>query len=105
MIRDAIFVGHATPDDNEFTLWLQSKLKNEGYNCECDLSLLLGGEADYWKNLQEFLENRTIKYVLVVSNTTFSKNGVLDEWEHCKSIEKQHNLIDFIIPVKIDNTS
>jgi len=55
MIRDTIFIGHATPDDNEFTLWLQSKLKNEGYNCECDLSLLLGGEADYWKNLQEFL--------------------------------------------------
>jgi hypothetical protein len=105
MIRDTIFIGHATPDDNEFTLWLQSKLKNEGYNCECDLSLLLGGEADYWKNLQEFLESRTIKYVLVISNTTFSKNGVLDEWEHCKSIEKQHNLSDFIIPVKIDNTS
>lgn len=105
MIRDTIFIGHATPEDNDFTLWLQSKLINEGYKCECDLSLLLGGEADYWKNLQEFLENRTIKYILVVSYTTFSKSGVLDEWEHCKSIEKQFKIGDFVIPVKIDGTS
>lgn len=104
-MRDSIFIGHAAPEDSEFTLWLQSKLKNEGYNCECDLSLLIGGEADYWKNLQDFLENRTIKYLLVISKITFNKSGVLDEWEHCKSIEKQNNLSDFIIPVIIDNAS
>ncbi len=103
--RDTIFIGHATPEDNEFTLWLQSKLQNEGYNCECDLSLLIGGESDYWNVLQEFLEKRTIKYILVISNSTFEKSGVLDEWEHCKSIEKQFGLKDFIIPVKIDNSA
>ncbi len=103
--RDIIFIGHATPEDNEFTLWLQSKLKNEGYNCECDLSFLLGGESDYWKSLQDLLGQKTIKYILVVSNVTFDKSGVLDEWEQCKSIEKQHGLTDFIIPVKIDNSA
>lgn len=105
MNRDTIFIGHATPEDNEFTLWLQSKLQNEGYKCECDLSFLIGGEADYWKNLQEILENKTIKYILVVSEITFKKQGVLDEWEHCKSIERQNQLTDFIIPIKIDNSS
>ena len=100
--RDTIFIGHATPEDNDFTLWLQSKLIGEGYNCECDLSFLIGGEADYWKSLQDFLENQTIKYILVVSEVTFEKGGVLDEWEHCKSIERQNNLKDFIIPVKVD---
>lgn len=100
--RDTIFIGHATPEDNEFTLWLQSKLIGEGYKCECDLSFLIGGEADYWKSLQDFLEKQTIKYILVVSDITFEKAGVLDEWEQCKSIEKQLNLKDFIIPVKID---
>lgn len=104
MARDTIFIGHATPEDNDFTLWLQSKLINEGYQCECDLSFLTGGEADYWQNLQDLLSNRTFKYVLVVSKTTFEKQGVLDEWEYCKSIERQHNLHDFIIPVKIDDT-
>lgn len=103
--RDTIFIGHATPEDNEFTLWLQSKLIGEGYNCECDLSFLLGGEADYWKNLQDFLENQTLKYILVVSNVTFEKEGVLDEWEHCKSIETQYKLKDFIIPIKIDDSA
>ncbi|OYX26009.1 MAG: hypothetical protein B7Z06_06370 [Flavobacteriales bacterium 32-35-8] len=100
--RDTIFIGHATPEDNEFTLWLQSKLIGEGYKCECDLSFLIGGEADYWKSLQDFLEKQTIKYILVVSEATFEKAGVLDEWEQCKSIEKQFKIADFIIPVKID---
>lgn len=103
-MRDTIFIGHATPEDDEFTLWLQCKLKNEGYNCECDISFLKGGESDYWKSLQDFLEDKTIKYILVVSKLTFTKSGVLDEWEHCKSIEKQNALQDFIIPVKIDST-
>lgn len=105
MPRDTIFIGHATPEDNEFTVWLQSKLQNEGYKCECDLSLLLGGEADYWRNLQDFLEFQTAKYVLVVSETTFSKSGVLDEWEFCKSVEKENNLSDFLIPIKIDHST
>lgn len=103
-MRDTIFIGHATPEDNEFTLWLQSKLQNEGYKCECDLSFLIGGEADYWKNLQDFFEINSAKYILVISNITFNKQGVLDEWEHCKSIEKQYRLNDFIIPIKIDNS-
>ncbi|MBS1585668.1 MAG: toll/interleukin-1 receptor domain-containing protein [Bacteroidetes bacterium] len=104
MERDTIFIGHATPEDNEFTLWLQSKLINEGYKCECDLSLLLGGEADYWKKLQDFLNFNTSKYILVVSKDTFEKQGVLDEWEHCRSIERQNLIQDFIIPIKIDDS-
>ena len=104
MARDTIFIGHATPEDNEFTTWLQSKLINEGYKCECDLTFLLGGEADYWQNLQDFLTNNTAKYILVVSKDTFNKQGVLDEWEHCRSLERQFNLTDFIIPVKIDSS-
>lgn len=104
MTRNTIFIGHATPEDNEFTLWLQSKLINEGYKGECDLTFLLGGEADYWKNLQDFLTNQTAKYILVVSKDTFTKQGVLDEWEHCRSLERQFGLPDFIIPIKIDNS-
>lgn len=104
MARDTIFIGHATPDDNEFTLWLQAKLQNEGYLCECDLSLLVGGESDYWKTLQDFLTQRCSKYILVISKHTFTKQGVIDEWEYCRSIERQHGLQDFILPVKIDDT-
>ena len=70
--RDILFIGHANPEDNEFTLWLQAKLINEGYRAECDISYLLGGEEDYWKSLQELLENNSAKYLLVLSKKTFT---------------------------------
>ncbi len=102
MQRDTLFIGHANPEDNEFTLWLQAKLINEGYKSECDLSYLIGGEEDYWKNLQSILENNSAKYLLVLSYSTFTKQGVIDEWEQVKSIARKNRLEDFIYVLKID---
>ena len=101
--RDILFIGHANPEDNEFTLWLQAKLINEGYKCECDLSFLIGGEEDYWKKLQEILENNSAKYILVLSKSTFTKQGVIDEWEQVKSIARKNRIEDFMYIVKIDD--
>ena len=101
--RNVVFIGHANPEDNEFTLWIQQKLINEGYKAECDITILLGGENDYWKDIQDCLENNTIKYLLVLSKITFQKSGVLDEWEFVRNIGRKHGLKDFIIPLKIDN--
>ncbi len=84
MQRDILFIGHANPEDNEFTLWLQAKLIKEGYKSECDLSYLIGGEGDYWKNLQQIFENSSAKYLLVLSHSAFTKQGVIDEWEQVK---------------------
>lgn len=103
MARDTLFIGHANPEDNDFTLWLQAKLINEGYKAECDLSFLVGGEEDYWKNLQDLLENNAAKYLLVLSNTTFTKQGVIDEWEQVKVIARKHRIKDFIYILKIDD--
>ncbi len=103
MPRDTLFIGHANPEDNDFTLWLQAKLINEGYKVECDLSFLIGGEEDYWKNLQDLLENNSIKYLLVLSNTTFTKQGVIDEWEQVKVIGRKHRIKDFIYILKTDD--
>jgi hypothetical protein len=105
MERDTLFIGHANPEDNEFTLWLQAKLINQGYKVECDLSFLIGGEEDYWKKLQDLLENNSAKYILVLSKTTFSKQGVIDEWEQVKSIAKKNGLTDFIYVLKIDDVA
>ncbi len=102
-MRDLIFIGHANPEDNELTLWLRSKLINEGYDVECDLTCLTGGEDDYWKVLQDILENRACKYLLILSKNTFQKQGVIDEWEQVKSISKRHNLKDFVMVLKIDD--
>jgi len=103
--RTKIFIGHANPEDNEFTEWIQSKLSNEGYNVESDLTLLIGGEKDFWNNIQEFIKNDICKYILVLSKNTFNKDGIVDEWEYAKSIEKEFNLKDFIIPLRLDDVS
>jgi hypothetical protein len=29
--RKKLFISHALPDDNDFVIWLATKLKNEGY--------------------------------------------------------------------------
>ena len=31
LIRDAIFISHANPEDNEFTVWLGARLTAAGY--------------------------------------------------------------------------
>ncbi len=102
MNRDTVFIGHANPEDNEFTLWLYAKLTNEGYKVICDLTFLTGGESDYWKDLDNAL-NQACKYILVFSKDTFSKSGVLDEWEHVRSMAKREGLKDFIMLLKVDD--
>lgn len=103
--RNVLFIGHANPEDNEFTLWVRQKLINEGFQAECDMTILVGGENDYWKDIQECLEKSTCKYLLVLSMKTFQKSGILDEWEHVRSLIKKYKLKDFILPIKIDNVA
>ena len=105
MSRTKIFIGHANPQDNEFTRWLQSKLINEGYDVESDLSMLIGGEKDFWENIQTAIGKESAKYLLVLSKDSFEKEGVIDEWEYAKSIEKENKLVDFIIPLRIDDVA
>lgn len=103
MKRDTIFLGHANPEDDEFTLWLQAKLENEGFRVVTDHSYLTGGESDYWKELDNVLTNHACKYLLVFSNITFSKSGVLDEWEQARAVGTRKNLKDFVMLLKIDD--
>lgn len=103
--RDTLFIGHANPEDSEFTLWVYAKLKNEGYNVECDLTCLTGGEDDYWKVLQGILDHRAHKYLLVLSRDTFTKQGIIDEWEQAKAVAKRTGIKDFIMILKIDDVS
>ncbi|MBS1492876.1 MAG: toll/interleukin-1 receptor domain-containing protein [Bacteroidetes bacterium] len=103
MARTKLFIGHANPEDNEFTLWLCAKLRNEGYDAICDLTLLIGGEQDYWKTLQDVLENESCKYLLIFTKDTFAKQGVIDEWEQVRSIQRKNNIKDFMYILKKDD--
>ena len=105
MSRDSIFLGHANPQDNEFTLWLYAKLTNEGFSVITDLTDLIGGESDYWSDLQNYLEVRSCKYLLVFSEYSFQKDGVKDEWEFARSVASKHKLKDFVLLLKVDNVA
>lgn len=104
-MRDILFIGHANREDNDFSLWLSSRLINEGYNIYCDIEYLPGGEEDFWETIQTIIKEKTAKYILVLSQNTFIKSGVKDEWEYARSIAREYNLKDFIIPLRIDNVS
>ena len=42
MDREALFVSHANPEDNAFTLWLGSRLSAAGYEVWADVLRLRG---------------------------------------------------------------
>jgi hypothetical protein len=49
--RDALFIRHASPEDNAFTLWLGTKLTALGYSVFADILRLRGG--DDWERVLE----------------------------------------------------
>lgn len=104
-MRDTIFIGHANPEDNDFTIWLYSRITNEGYKAWCDLKDLYGGERDFWEEIEKIIRYRACKYVFAFSKSSFKKDGIKDEFEFARSIARNNNLEDFVIPLRIENVS
>lgn len=103
MNRDMVFVSHANPEDNEFTRWLALQLAKDGYGVWCDLTKLLGGE-NFWKDAEEAIRTRTIKFIYVLSRTSNVKDGPRNELQIAKNVARQDNsLHNFVIPLHIDN--
>ena len=106
MSRDTIFISHATPEDNEFAIWLASRLEMLGYKTWLDKNCLLGGEP-IWQNIQDQIKNHAQKFLLVYSShindaTGNLKDGIQKELSYAESIAKNESLKDFIIPLNID---
>lgn len=99
-LRTRIFLSHATPEDNEFTRWLARKLTIAGYSVWCDLDQLKGGDY-FWSKIENSIRNHSIRMIAIVSNASYLKDGVRNEWELGVTIEKQ--MPGFLIPVRIDN--
>ena len=74
---ETIFVTHATPQDNEFALWLTSKLAIAGYHVWVDRRRLLGGD-DCWDEIDRVLRRETIKQIVVYTKH-ITKPGVKKE--------------------------
>lgn len=100
--RDHIFLSHANPEDNVFTLWLALQLAKEGYAVWCDLTKFLGGE-ETWSDIEKVIRNDTLKFIFVVSKTSNSKRGPLKELTVAENVARDCQLEEFIIPVWIDD--
>jgi TIR domain len=96
-----VFLSHANPEDNEFTLWLALRLAAEGFPVWCDLTQLLGGE-DFWSDAENAIRQRTAKFLFVLSRNSNRKPGPLAELQLAQKVQRAENLADFVVPLAID---
>ena len=99
--RTTVFVTHAAPDDNEFALWLSSKLAIAGYRVWVDRRRLRGG-ADAWDEIDSVLRNEAIKQLAVFTTHT-NKAGVKKELAIGDVMRKKLADPSFIIPIRNDD--
>lgn len=112
-MRDTIFISHATPEDNDFTIWLASRLQMLGYKVWIDKTALIGGEK-FWEEIDQTIRNKAVKVLLIYSKNICQKDeagnpvagklkdGIYKEYSLAESIAKQDNISDFIILVNND---
>ncbi|GLK77634.1 TIR domain-containing protein [Methylopila jiangsuensis] len=97
--RETIFVTHAAPEDNEFALWLSSKLTIAGYRVWIDRRRLRGGN-DTWNEIDQVLRHHAIKQIVVFSEHV-RKPGVATELGIGSIVRNQLDDPDFMIAVRI----
>jgi hypothetical protein len=64
--REALFISHASPEDNAFTLWLGAKLSALGYEVFADVLRLRGGD-DWERILEDAIRAKAAKVLLVAT--------------------------------------
>jgi hypothetical protein len=101
--RTTVFLTHAAPDDNEFALWLSSKLAIAGYRVWIDRRRLRGG-ADAWDEIDSVLRNEAIKQIVVFTDNT-GKPGVKKELAIGDAMRRKLSDPRFIIPIRNDDTA
>lgn len=99
-MQDTIFISHATPEDNDFTRWLGSKLELAGYKVWHDLARLKGGDY-FWDKIEAAIRNESFRFLAVVSTVSVTKAGVKDELGLAATIERTRP--GFVIPLRIDH--
>jgi len=100
--RTAVFISHATPEDNHFVRWLGAKLTAMGYEVWADVMRLQGGD-DWARKLEVALRNRAQKMLLVCTPTGLEKQGVRNEIQIGSDLSKKLGDKAFIIPLRLDD--
>ena len=105
-MKDQLFISHATPEDNEFTIWLASRLEMLGYQVWIDKNELLGGER-FWPTIQKAID--ASKKVLLVCSSNMVRDGVLRngierEFEYANNLASSNGITNFVIPLHLDDS-
>lgn len=99
--RDIVFISKATPQDDEFVLWLAPRLEAEGYTVFADILNLEPG--DRWrKHVTGALQNKSIKMLLCCRDSTLEKDGVQEEIGIGLDVTRELGDPRFIIPLRLE---
>lgn len=98
--RVALFISHANPEDNPFTIWLGAKLAALGYEVWADVFRLRGGE-DWQRKLEHALRHRTCKVLLAANPKAVDKQGVRNEIQIAHTVGRAIGDEQFIIPLRL----
>jgi hypothetical protein len=96
--RELLFLTHAAPEDNEFALWLSSKLAMAGFRVWIDRRRLRGG-AGFWDEIERVLRNDALKQIIVFTENV-RKDGVKKELAIGEAVGKKILDSRFMIPVR-----
>ena len=102
LTRDAIFISHANPEDNEFTVWLGARLTAAGYEVWADVLRLRGGQ-DWQRLLEDALRNKACKVLLVGTEDGVRKQGVRNEIQIAHTVSRGIGDVEFVIPLRLTN--
>lgn len=100
--RRLIFISHANPEDNAFTVWLGAQLSNAGYEVWSDVTKLIGGE-EFWDSIEDAIRLHARKVVVVLSRVSQQKKSVLDEINCAVLAERTQGLEGYVVPVRLDD--
>jgi hypothetical protein len=99
--RDTLFILKSSPMDDEFTLWLAPKLEAEGYHVFADILTLEPG--DRWRReINQALEHRAAKVLLVSKNATLDDPLVQDDIDIALDVADRRGDKRFIVPLRLE---
>ena len=100
-MRGIVFISKATPEDDEFVLWLAPRLEAAGYSVFADILTLEPG--DRWRReITNTLQNKAVKMLLCCRDATLNKIGVQEEIGIASDLVKELKDPRFIIPFRLD---
>jgi hypothetical protein len=98
--RNVVFISHANPEQNAFTIWLGAKLAAAGYEVWADVLRLRGGQ-DWQRRLEDAIRDRACKVLFAADNTSAHKRGVRNELQIASDTARKIKDADFIIPLRL----